>query len=44
MIIMIELDVKDRKIIYHLSNNARISDTQLSKQVALSKNAVKYRI
>jgi DNA-binding Lrp family transcriptional regulator len=41
---MIELDVKDRKIIYHLSNNARISDTQLSKQVALSKNAVKYRI
>jgi Lrp/AsnC family transcriptional regulator, leucine-responsive regulatory protein len=41
---MKSLDVKDRKLLYHLSQNARMSDTQLSKKVGLSKNGVKYRI
>lgn len=41
---MLNLDVKDRKILYYLSINSRMSDTQLARKVALSKNAVKYRI
>lgn len=40
----ISLDVKDRKILYHLSQDARQGYTQLAKKVALSKNAVKYRV
>jgi len=41
---MHEIDTKDRKLLYYLSQNARISNTQLSKKIQLSKNAVKYRI
>jgi DNA-binding Lrp family transcriptional regulator len=41
---MIKLDVKDRKLLYYLSLNARQSHTQLSRKVGLSKNGVKYRI
>ncbi|MDD5191885.1 MAG: Lrp/AsnC family transcriptional regulator [Candidatus Nanoarchaeia archaeon] len=40
----IKLDVKDIKILALLSNNARIPLTQLSKKVALSRDAVDYRI
>jgi len=38
------LDIKDKKLIYHLSINARESHTQLAKKVGLSKNSIKYRI
>ncbi len=38
------LDVKDRKLLYYLSLDGRASQTKLSKQVGLSKNAIKYRI
>ncbi len=41
---MVKLDVKDKKLLYYLSENARLSDTQLAKKVQLSKNGVKYRI
>jgi DNA-binding Lrp family transcriptional regulator len=41
---MTKLDVKDRKLLYYLSRDCRMSHTQLSKRIALSKNAVKYRI
>jgi DNA-binding Lrp family transcriptional regulator len=39
-----KLDIKDRKLLYYLSEDSRLSYTQLAKKVALSKNAVKYRI
>jgi DNA-binding Lrp family transcriptional regulator len=38
-----KLDLKDRKLLYYLSVDARASDTQLAKRVGLSKNSVKYR-
>lgn len=38
------LDLKDKKILHYLSENARIPYTQLAKKVMLSKDAVKYRI
>ncbi|MFH1648975.1 MAG: Lrp/AsnC family transcriptional regulator [Candidatus Woesearchaeota archaeon] len=41
---MHSFDVKDRKILYYLSKNSRMSHTELSRLVKLSKNAVKYRI
>jgi len=41
---MIKLDTKDRKILYYLSMDSRLSYTQLAKKVALSKNSIKYRI
>jgi len=41
---MVQLDKKDRKLLYYLSLNARTSHTQLSRKIRLSKNAVKYRI
>jgi DNA-binding Lrp family transcriptional regulator len=41
---MNSFDVKDRKLLYYLSRNARTSHSELSKLVGLSKNAVKYRI
>lgn len=41
---MLNLDQKDRKLLYYLSQNARFSQTQLSRKIGLSKNAVKYRI
>lgn len=40
---MVSLDVKDRKLLYHLSLDARLPDTRLAKLVGLSPNAVKYR-
>lgn len=39
-----KLDVKDKKILSILSVNARIPLTQLSKKVALSRDAISYRI
>ncbi len=41
---MHELDVKDRKLLFHLSQDARMGNAQLGKRVGLSKNAVGYRI
>ncbi|MBN1280576.1 MAG: AsnC family transcriptional regulator [Candidatus Thermoplasmatota archaeon] len=41
---MIELDVKDRKILYQLDLDARQSLTQIGKKVNLPKNVVQYRI
>ncbi len=41
---MLNLDQKDRKLLFYLSQNARFSQTQLSRKIVLSKNAVKYRI
>lgn len=41
---MLNLDQKDRKLLFYLSQNARFSQTQLSRKINLSKNAVKYRI
>lgn len=38
------LDLKDRKILYELDKNARISFSELSKRVALSKNSVIERV
>lgn len=38
------IDIKDKKLLYYLSENARMSHTQLAKQVGLSKNAIPYRI
>lgn len=40
----IRLDMKDRKILALLCNNARTPLTQLSKKVGLSRDAVSYRI
>src|SRR3989338_10719347 len=40
----IKIDAKDRKILSILSSNARIPLTRLSKKVALSRDAVSYRI
>ena len=37
---MLKLDVKDRKIIYHLNENSRISLTALAKKVQLKKETV----
>lgn len=39
-----KLDLKDRKILYELDLNSRISYGQLARKVGLSKNAVSYRI
>jgi Lrp/AsnC family transcriptional regulator, leucine-responsive regulatory protein len=41
---MIELDKKDRKILYQLDVNSRQSDSQIAKKVRLNKNTVRYRI
>jgi len=38
------LDKKDGKLLYFLSQNARLSQTQLAKKIGLSKNGVKYRV
>ena len=40
----LKLDLKDKKILSLLSINSRIPLTQLSKKVALSRDAVNYRI
>lgn len=40
----IELDLKDKKILFELSLNARASLSEIAKKVGLSKQVVKYRI
>lgn len=40
----IRLDLKDKKILSILANNSRMPITQISKRVALSRDAVSYRI
>jgi DNA-binding Lrp family transcriptional regulator len=40
----IRLDLKDKKILSILANNSRMPLTQISKRVALSRDAVSYRI
>lgn len=40
----VNLDLKDKKILYWLSQNARTPYTSLAKKVKLSKDAIKYRI
>ncbi len=39
-----ELDVKDKKILYELDKNARISFSEIAKKIRLSKNSVINRI
>lgn len=41
---MDKIDLKDRKILYHLDLNCRQSNTQIGKKVGLSKEVVYYRI
>ena len=41
---MIDLDLKDRKILYNLDLNCRQSNTQIGKKVGLSRKVVEYRI
>lgn len=41
---VVKLDVKDKKILALLDENARYSNSQISKRVGLSKPAVEYRI
>ena len=40
----IKLDFKDRKILYELDKNSKISYAQLSKKVSLSQESVRYRV
>ncbi|MBI4019739.1 MAG: Lrp/AsnC family transcriptional regulator [Candidatus Aenigmarchaeota archaeon] len=40
----VELDVKDRRILYELSKNARFSLTNVAKRVGLSREVVTYRL
>jgi Lrp/AsnC family transcriptional regulator, leucine-responsive regulatory protein len=41
---MIKLDLKDKKILTLLDENARLSNSQIAKKVGLSKPAVEYRL
>ena len=41
---MVDIDLKERKILYHLDLNCRQSFTQIGKKVGLSKELVKYRV
>ena len=41
---MKNLDLKDRKILYHLDINSRQSFSQLGKKVGLHKDVVAYRV
>jgi len=41
---MVEIDLKDRKILYELDLNCRQSNAQIGKKVGLSKEVVSYRI
>src|SRR3989338_5414727 len=41
---MVDLDQKDRKLLYELDCNSRQTIQQLAKKIGLSKDAVKYRI
>jgi len=42
--IMVKIDVKDRKILYHLDLNSRQSFLEIGKKVGLSKNVIHYRV
>ena len=44
MKIMLELDRKDRELLFHLSLNARASLVELSKKTKLSKEVIHYRL
>ena len=41
---MAKLDLKDRKILYHLDIDSRQSFSQLGKKVGLSKDLIAYRV
>ena len=41
---MVDLDLKDRKILYELDLNCRQSNAQIGKKVGLSRKVVDYRI
>ena len=41
---MVDIDLKDRKILYELDLNCRQSNAQIGKKVGLSREVVKYRI
>lgn len=41
---IVKLDLKDRKILAELDNNARQSNSQIAKKVGLNKNTVNYKI
>ena len=41
---LIELNEKDRKLLYQLDLNARQSNSQIGKRISLNKNTVNYRI
>ena len=41
---MVDLDLKDRKILYQLDLNCRQSNAQIGKKVGLSRKVVEYRI
>ncbi|MCK5025810.1 MAG: Lrp/AsnC family transcriptional regulator [Nanoarchaeota archaeon] len=41
---MVNLDIKDRKILFELELNARLPETQLAKKTGLSREVVAYRI
>ena len=41
---MVDLDLKDRKILYELDLNCRQSNTQIGKKVGLPRKVVEYRI
>ena len=41
---MVKIDLKDRKILYHLDLDARQSLTQVGKKVGLKKDVVAYRV
>ena len=42
--IMVKIDLKDRKILYHLDINSRQTLSQIGKKVGLPKNVVAYRM
>ncbi len=44
MIMVDNLDLKDRKILYELDLNARQSDSEIAKKVGLTRDSVRYRI
>lgn len=41
---MFKLDLKDRRLIYELAQNARQSNNQIARKIGLSKETVQYRI
>lgn len=41
---MVKLDLKDKRILYELDKNSRLSSSQIAKKVKLNKNTVNYKI